>query len=217
MKSMYVRDIFSESQIRESGFDSRTSRTLSREASELDEEARKYLEPTLNSQDKLSLTAAAFMAGSPLGFFGLGMTFFFCEEMDHRRRAEYLLNKGFNDHQQAAFNAIAFRAALIDANDRKTKTNVIPFELTGVDRIRNPKPRKRAGEKENLGHVDTRRGMRPYFAPSKNLQEATKLIKRKEFLADQIKKLSQMQNYHAVCRLASEVELLDKAIKRLGY
>ncbi len=214
---MYVRDIFSESQIRESGFDSRTSRTLSREASELDEEARKYLEPTLNSQDKLSMTAVAFMAGSPLGFLGLGMTFFFCEEMDHRRRAEYLLNKGFNDHQQAAFNAIAFRAALIDANDRKQAT-VIPIEITGADRLRSTKSGKRFdASKDKVVHMDFRRGRRPYFAPSKNLQEVNRLIKRKDFLADQIKRLSQMQNYHAVCKLTAEVELLDKAIKRLGY
>lgn len=217
MKSMYVRDVYSESAIRESGFDSRTSRTLSREASELDEDARKYLEPTLNSQDKLAMTAAAFMAGSPLGFLGLGMTFFFCDEMDNRRREEYMRNMSFNDHQQAAFNAIAFRAALADANDRKTKASAVPIALTGVDHIRGIKPRKLPSVKDNVVNIYTRRGNRPYFAPSKNLQEANKLIKRKEFLADQIKRLSQAQNYHAVCRLSSEVELLDKAIKRLGY
>ncbi len=217
MKSMYVRDVYSESAIRESGFDSRTSRTLSKEASELDEEARKYLEPTLNSQDKLAMTAAAFMAGSPLGFLGLGMTFFFCDEMDNRRREEYMRNMSFNDHQQFAFNAIAFRAALADANDRKAKASVIPIELTGADHIRGVKPRKLTSVKDNVVNIDTRRGNRPYFAPSKNLREANKLIKRKEFLADQIKRLSQSQNYHAVCRLAAEVELLDKAIKRLGY
>jgi hypothetical protein len=217
MKSMYVRDVYSESAIRESGFDSRTSRTLSREASQLDEEARKYLEPTLNSQDKLAMTAAAFMAGSPLGFLGLGITFFFCDEMDHRRREEYLRNMSFNDHQQFAFNAIAFRAALAEANDLKAKTNVIPIELAVPEKLRTTKSRKPLTGKDNVVQMDTRRGGRPYFAPSKNLQEATKLIKRKEFLADQIKRLSQSQNYHAVCRLASEVELLDKAIKRLGY
>ncbi|MBX9879762.1 MAG: hypothetical protein K2Y22_14995 [Candidatus Obscuribacterales bacterium] len=214
MKSMYVRDVYSESAIRESGFDSRTSRTLSKEASELDEEARKYLEPTLNSQDKLAMTAAAFIAGSPLGFLGLGMTFFFCDEMDNRRREEYMRNMSFNDHQQFAFNAIAFRAALADA---KAKASAIPIELTGADRLVSIKPRKLTLVKDNVVNIDTRRGNRPYFAPSKNLREANKLIKRKEFLADQIKRLSQTQNYHAVCRLASEVELLDKAIKRLGY
>lgn len=218
MKSMYVRDIYSESTLRESGFDSRTSRTLSREAAELDKETQQLLEPTLNSQDKLSMTMAAFMAGSPLMFLGLGATFFFCDEMDHRRRAEYLRNVSFNDHQQAAFNAIAFRAALAEADDRKTNVAVIPIALTGAERIIKTKSAKRfnAG-KDKVANIDSRRGGRPYFAPSKNLQEATRLIKRKEFLADQIKRLSQMQNYHAVCRLASEVELLDKAIKRLGY
>jgi len=216
MKSM---DVFSERMMRESGFDARASRTLSREATDLDKESQLLspeLQPTLNSQDKLAMTAAAFMAGSPLMFLGLGATFFFCDEMDHRRREEYLRNMSFNDHQQFAFNAIAFRAALAERNNLRQST--IPVELTAVDKIKDVKLGKRAkSNKDNVVSLDTRRGKRPYFAPNKNWQEANRLIKRKEYIADQIKRFSQMQNYHLVCKLASEVELLDKAIRRLGY
>lgn len=215
MKSM---DVFSERMMRESGFDARTSRTLSREATDLDKESQLLppeLQPTLNSQDKLAMTAAAFMAGSPLMFLGLGATFFFCDEMDHQRKEEYLRNMSFNDHQQFAFNAIAFRAALAERN--KLRQSTIPVELTAADKITDVKLGKPAKRDGKVISLDTRRGKRPYFAPNKSWQEAKRLIKRKEYIADQIKRFSQMQNYSLVCKLASEVELLDKAIRRLGY
>lgn len=51
---------------------------------------------------------------------------------------------------------------------------------------------------------------------SKRENDASKLIKQKMALQDHLEKLNGEQSYHLYCRVSAQIELLDKALKKLG-
>jgi hypothetical protein len=222
-------DLFSEKAARDSGFDSNVTKAFLKESDDL--EKREYAKhpllhgqrQTLNTNDKMGLACAGLIVGSPLFLLGLGGTFAFCDQMDFNEQQKQL-----GLVKQRNFNRLAYQHAAINAE--REKLSRIPEFKPGeiilpvnneIASDKNRKPEKLGGKiggQIGLDQVlfsDNRRNNRMVFR-GKNWLEAHKLLKLKTILEDQIKILSQKQDYHTVCKLSSELELLDKALKRLG-
>lgn len=220
-------DLFSEKAARDSGFDSNVTKAFLKESDDLEkrEHAKHPLlssqRQTLNTNDKMGLACAGLVVGSPLLLLGLGGTFAFCDQMDFNREQRELKLV-----QQRNFNRLAYQHAAVNAEREKLSRipelrpgeiimPVTTNEFTGE----NKRPEKLGGQLgtrlDQMLFSDNRRNRRIFFQ-GKNWLEAHKLLKLKTILEDQIKLLSQKQDYHTVCKLSSELELLDKALKRLG-
>lgn len=214
-------DLFSEKAARDSGFDSNVTKAFLKESDDLEkrEHAKHPLmhgqRQTLSTDDKMGLTYAGLIVGSPLFFLGLVGTSAFCDQMDFNQQQKQL-----GIVKQRDFNRLAYQHAAINAE--RDKSSRIPELRPGeiIMPVNNEivSGKNRKPEKLGLDQVlfsDNSRNRRIVFR-GKNWLEAHKLSKLKTILEDQIKILSQKQDYHTVCKLSSELELLDKALKRLG-
>lgn len=219
-------DLFSEKLMRDSRMDSRAA--LSKEADHLERSEKKegakgmvqLDRQTLTSHDKAGLTCAGLIAGSPLML--LGLTFAVCDQMDFLRHNDRL--KILQEQEMRALalhNALALRQAcekskIARVPDIKDANGLMPFDVTDPEAALKKK-RKPSLERARMILAGTERStLRSVFYTEKNSREAKKLLKLKEFVQKQIELMSRRQDYHAVCKLSSQLELLDKALKRLG-
>jgi hypothetical protein len=223
-------DLYSEKALRESSLDRNVSKSFSKEASDLDKSGKlKELavglplsKETLSASDKTGLSCASFIIGSPFLMIGLGGALAMCDEMDFKQRNKDLKALQEQSDRRLGLTAAAALAAgqikgdkTFTAMDIRNTLPIIPVEVTEPDLA---KKKKRKPADNQVTFSDSRDfWKRPFMVMTGNWMEANKLLKLKKLLADQIKRLSRRQDYHTVCKLAAELELLDKQLSKLGY
>jgi hypothetical protein len=90
------------------------------------------------------------------------------------------------------------------------------FNLEEIERrsIRGSKARPDAGTQ--LIFADARRNRAAFLSTGRRWVEASKLVKQKQSLKEQLEKFSNGHNFNLISKLAAKIELLDKALKKLG-
>lgn len=207
-------DLYIEKQACDRSIDAQSSRALSREVNDLSRAESLAHRQSLNLKDKSALASAGILIGSPLLLIGLGATFAACDEMDFRRR-----DRLFNDEKSNAGGRLLRKAQScepgLDATAVTEARAPLALMLTDISGLR-----KRRGGSARPGEgifAAERKLSRSFVVPGKSFSEVDKLIKRKQFLKDQMERLHGKGNQlGAVGRLMSQLEHLDKLLKRMG-
>jgi len=212
---MRAMDLFMEKQAIDRSQDTGSSRALSREVNDLCRMDARTQRHTLDMKDKAALASAGILVGCPLVLLGLGASFAVSDEMDFRRREKELAGQGQGDGKQALKQA-ALRADELDA--ARALEGKMPLAVTVMDLTNLKRPGKKKGRRE----IDTKNAMldgrqeRSHVSLSRSWLEASKLVKRKQFLLDQIERVNKGNSLSAVSNLLSQIERLDKALKKMG-
>lgn len=213
---MRALDLFVERQVIDRSIDCQAKTTLSREANEANCRDHLVLGSGFTPQDKVAIASASIMLGSPFLLFGLGTTFAIIDECDFQRQ-----NRQMKTGWLGGARPFGARKA-ITSSDELEKTRslelTIPMKLVSSDvstqsTRKSKKPLSRFGDAPQIGI----KGVNKLFAPpAKSWLEASKLVKRKQTLLDQMERINHGQNFSAVSRLLSQIEVLDKALKQMG-
>jgi len=217
MKSL---DLFMEKQCSDRRFSVLTSstggRSLSREITDLDIKERIGRHQTLSTSDKMMMGCASMALGSPFMLLGLGTAMAFMDDIDWRNQQEELRRL---DQEFGADPKRFSKLQLLSELERRKRLNgdkkisSIPLDI--VPRRRKAK-KGRGGSDFSASRDGERNFLRPYFSSGKNWLEASRILKRKQFLEDQIQKHQGQLDYPTACRISSKIELLNKALKQLG-
>ncbi|HEY9868175.1 MAG TPA: hypothetical protein V6D08_03125 [Candidatus Obscuribacterales bacterium] len=206
-------DLFIEKQATDGAVDMGASRAFSREANELLLQEGAGREQTLTARDKLALTTASMIVGSPFVLFGLGATFALFDELDFRRE---LRERGaLNPQTNVLRKSLDLKLEKDKAQEFSPEASLalLAMDLEGA---RGRKGRKARRPRPDQALFSDSRMNRQFLAPSRTWQEVSKLAKRKQFLLDEIERVNKGQQLSLVSNLLSQIERLDKALKRLG-
>jgi len=207
-----------EKQLGGSGNDS-ASRLFSREASDLELHDRMLVEQKTHvGRDKVSMATASLVLGSPFMMFGLGVALF--EEFGAIKAGKQL--QALQAQRQRLFAPIK-GAEIVEQKSIMgfgRQAHRMPlstlFNLDEIERraTRGSKVRPDAGVQ--LVFTDAHRNRAAFLSSGRRWVEASKLVKQKQSLKDQLEKLNNGRNFGLITKLASKIELLDKALKKLG-
>lgn len=205
-------DLFTERVLRDK-FDENSSRAFSKEATSLDL-IKLHQKHSQSGRDKVNFATASLVLGSPFMILGLGISLFdeigaikagrkLSEIQDTRRRLSSI-QKGENelDLQMRRGNRETRLSSVVSFSDLDQK---IARRIRLSDK-----------KKDQAIFADKRRNVRPFLTIGKNWLETSRLLKRKQFLQDQIERLNNGKNCNLVSSLFAKLELLNKALKMLG-
>lgn len=206
-------DLFMERQVRDGGNDVATSRALSREINDLERNRLSAASSTMNARDRVSFASASLVLGPQFMIFGLGAALM--EEFSAIKQEKQLMEL------QRQQRGLKFRRPGEKSEDEQLKT-LPDFKSSlaglGADMFGQRITGKRLTPKDKdqkLG-FEKFRNMRPYLSVGKDWLDVRRLVKRKQFLLDQLERMNNRGHLSAVSALLAKVELLDKALKRLG-
>jgi hypothetical protein len=207
-------DLFIEKQACDRSMDAGASRALSREVDDLCQKEGLDRKQILSGQDKLGLTAAGLLVGSPFMLFGLGVTFAMFDEMDFRRdlraREELLarrnpLRKGDDDDETKKDKLKPFKPEI--------SASLLAMDLQSGKTLRDKQVKRPKSDQAVFS--DSKRN-KPFLSASHDWLKVNKLAKRKQFLLEEIERVNKGQQLSLVSNLLTQIEVLDKALKRLG-
>ena len=209
-------DVFMEKQLCDRTVDSSANRAMSREVNDLCRKERALPPQTLNLKDKATLASAGLLIGSPLMLFGLGATFAFCDDMDYRQRIKGL--DGLDPNRERVSLRKGAQAAEPADGLKAMEAKLTPLALLSLDlgQKRRPSAKKSRWDMHERNSGSNRPNDRQFLASSSSWLEASKLVKKKQFLLDSIERVNKGNQLSTVSRLLSQIEVLDKALKRMG-
>lgn len=185
---------------------------------ELTEKEREEQEMKGVSRDQIAL--ASIMFGSPLMLFGMGATFAAYDECHAVNAAQNKLS-GMNGRRyiQAGKKFGHEKKAAAEIRTLSGKASLsMPVEGTAASAQSRKKADERfetmvRGEKQQAGA-----GARGEPLPRKAVDviKASKLMKEKSFLTDQLEKMRGHESLSVVSSIVSRIEVLDKTLKRMG-
>lgn len=194
------------------GFDFMTSRALSRD---VDNVLRNHFEQKQRMQVSMNYFAIAcpIMPGFLLGAFMLLDKLGGMYDKDKVQAHEFV-------REQTAASQAMYIAALREKEAIERKQNgglaaTLPLEgmpAVGKDKLKTPK--KKSNEILAEGK-QTERINGPRLL-SKEQTDPSRIVKKKAALEAHLEILNQEQDFAGTCRVASQIELLDKALKKLG-
>jgi hypothetical protein len=174
----------------------------------------------LQQSQRVSAMANYFAMANPimpLAFLG---AFFMLGKMDDSYQGPY--ERQLAEYQRAQQTQALYLCALKQKQEAERK----PFSVCSsraIDGIigpgrEMPMPVERKAKKENSLLFEGKRseqiaGPRLLARPQ---SEASKLVKAKSVLESESDKLGKQQDYHSVCRVSSRIDMIDKALKRMG-
>jgi len=194
--------------------DAGASRAFSREVDDLCHKGGQDRKQILSGQDKLGLTAAGILVGSPFMLFGLGATFAVFDELDFRRelkaRDDLLarrnpLRKGDEDDETKKDKVRPLKPEI--------SLSLLAMDLEAGKTLRDKKPKRQRSDQAVFS--DSKKN-RQFLSASRDWLKVDKLAKRKQFLLDEIERVNKGQQLSLVSKLLSQIELLDRTLKRLG-
>ena len=193
--------------------DAGASRAFSREVDDLCHKEGLDRKQTLSGRDKLGLTAAGLLVGSPFMLLGLGATFALFDEMDFRRE--------LRDREELTRRLNPLRKGDEDETKKeKVKTlkpeislSLLAMELESGKTLKEKQNRR--AKSDQAVFSDSKRN-RPFLSASRDWLKVDKLAKRKQFLLEEIERVNKGQKLSLVSNLLTQIEVLDRTLKRLG-
>lgn len=206
-------DLFIEKQATDGAVDMCASRAFVREANELLWQEGLGCEQTLTTRDKLALTTASMIVGSPFVLFGLGATFALFDELDVKRE----LNEcaALNPQTNVLRKSVDLKLEKDKSQEFSPEASLALLAMD-LENARDRKGKKAPRPRPDQALFSDSRRNRQFLAPGRTWQEAGKLARRKQFLLDEIERVNRGQQLCLVSNLLSQIERLDKALKRLG-
>lgn len=222
-------DLFSEKRLTDNGLDKQASAALDREYDDIAMDGRDCQKERFESKssglsmkDKTSIASVSILLGSHFLLFALAAI----NTFDSRK------NKMLTAEQENSLRGIAMARMLkgkenqaLNSSDKITKISI----KTEQDIKPNDKPiKKKRRKKGSLEQSDNSSNQVVFSDHKDNMSklfpkngkfswlEASKLIQRREFLKTHIERLNGKADYHHIVKLTSEMELLDKALKKMG-
>ncbi len=205
-------DLFIEKQVCDRSVDAGAGRALSREVDDLCLKQGLDRKQTLTGQDKLGLTAAGILVGSPLMLLGLGATFAMFDDMDFRR--------GLRDREGLDPRRNQLRKGIEKETD-KDKFKVLKPEISlsllamNLESGKSIKDKQKKRPRADQAVFTDSRKNKSLLA-SQDWLKVNKLAKRKQFLLEEIERVNKGQQLSLVSNLLTQIEILDKTLKRLG-
>jgi hypothetical protein len=233
-------DLFSEKVLKDNSSDIASSKKLSQEAGKL-EEGNPGGMKDLTSADKSALASVSLWVGIPFLTCLLGTTISMFENKAFGKKDK---DKEIDPRQAGmalvAADSLAKKKKLSNRESLGLRENIIDLkpmvDWSSVEDVRKKARKNRKGKFSTLENTardntitlgdDTKSGdntlaggkVQGKFMDRRRTQmEVDKLLKRRQFLKDQMERLCQREEYAAVCKLASEIEKLDKSLSRLGF
>jgi hypothetical protein len=228
-------DLFSEKVLKDNSSDVASSKKLSQEAGKLEEGNPGGIKD-LTTSDKTALASVSLWVGIPFLTCLLGTTISIFENKGLGQKDK---NKDIDPRQAGlalvAADSLAKKRKLGARESLGLKENIIDLkpmiDWSSVEDVRKKSKKNRKGkfntiESASLSVDGTKSGdstlanekVQGKFMDRRRTQmEVDKLLKRRQFLKDQMERLCRREEYAAVCKLASEIEKLDKSLSRLGF
>lgn len=211
-------DLFSEKQLSDRMNDA-SSREFLKDSNSGNSPSKAQIAHAEISRDKVSMATASLVLGSPFMMFGLGVAFM--EELGLIKSS-----KQFQALQSERRRLFTPRQSFEIAEQKITSKNFIRrgaemslgvmFTLDEIEQRAARGRRARTGDRTQAVFSDMSRNRTVFLSPERGWLKASKLVKEKESLKNQLEKLNNGQNFNLITRLAAKIELLDKALKKLG-
>jgi len=204
-------DGFLEKPVKDSGFDFLTSRALSRE---IDTALRSHFE----QKQRMSVATNYFALACPIMPTFLLGAFMLLDKLDNMYDPQTIKAHEFVREQQANSQAMYIAAMRQKMEAEKSKGGLAcsrPLEglpPVGADKMKAPK--KKSAEILPQGKSSER--LSGPVLLSKAQTDAHKIVKKKMALEAHLDKMNKEQDFAGVCKVSSQIELLDKALKKLG-
>ena len=207
---MKAFEAYLERSAHDGGFDLLASRSLSREVNTA-------IPSQFAERQRLTVAANYFALACPIlpvGLLGvfmlLGKLDCSSEEGDPKAVTAQDIARERTEHAQQMY----LMAMKQKQEMEKRKTPLAcsrPVEVLG----RTDKTKKRKDAEWQLEGKHSQRINGPNLL-SRTQNDASKLVKQKMALEEHLEKLSGEQDYHSYCRVSAQIELLDKALRKLG-
>jgi len=218
-KKMRALDLFVERQACDRSIDSRASRSLSREVNDISMRERLEQAKTLSTHDKLSLASASLALGSPFFLLGMGATFAIFDECDARRQREIMHGSGHGHKRPLNASEDMSMVKPLAASGMKEIAAGATFLSLDLSAGRFLPDRKGIGPKRRDQAVFSDRRQRAngrFLVEGSGWLKAGQLLKQKFFLMGAVEKSSGREPFSLIAGLIAQIEILDKALKRLG-
>lgn len=182
----------------------------------------------MQAQDQMALTSILFC--NPLMLLGMGATFAFMDQAHGAKTAKMTdaLNQKFDGKKanaramQGSASELSHKAALIAQYTRPVEVRDVA-QMNGTAGLasaaaereelkKRKEMKKRASDSANAKRQETKVSM----PADRYSMSAKKLMKTKRLLEDEIEKMRGKASLEEVSRLYAQVEVLDKALKRLA-
>lgn len=203
-------DGFLEKPVNDKGFDFLSSRAMSRE---IDTVLRKHFD----EKQKMSVATNYFALACPIMPTFLLGAFMLLDKLDNMYDKQTIKAHEFVREQRANSQAL-YIAAMREKMEIEAKKNGLACSrpLEGLGPIKDSKKTKKKKESElNFNGKPSERLGGPVLL-SKAQTDVHKIVKKKMALEAHLDKVSQEQDFGAVCRVSARIELLEKALKKLG-
>jgi hypothetical protein len=201
-----------DSSLRDKGFDAQVSRNLSRDVDQT-------LRTQFGERQKLTVASNYFALACPIMPVGLLGAFMILDKLGGlsdepgKTRAHELVKERGEAAQELYLAAIKQKQDAVEKSKLSISRQV--ETLTPITDKRNGSKPKRKDVALMLDGKRSERITGPVLL-KREQQDIGKLVKEKMALQAHLEKLSELQDYHSVCRVSAQLDLLEKALKKLG-
>lgn len=212
MQKAKALDGFLEKPAKDIGFDYLASRSLSRE---IDDVLRNHFE----QKQRMSVTMNYFAIACPIMPTFLLGAFVLLDKLDNIYDKDAIKADQFVRERTAQSQALYLAAMKQKMEAEKTKNGLAcsrPIDglpPVGKDKLNTTK--KKSVEILTETRPTERMGG-PVLLTKAQQQETSKLVKKKMALESHLEQMNQEQDFAGVCRVSSQIALLDKQLKQLG-
>lgn len=215
---MKALDGFLDRRANDGGFDLLTSRVLSRESNfELDLRYR----ITDSRKPGVAVASNYFALACPILPIGLLAAFMFLDKLDSLYEGNRFAHEDLESRRRAdltrAMYVSAMREKLEIEKKKKGLGDPPPLQSEPPKAGAEVKAARKRKEQQTMVSSKSDEGFKgQMFFGRGNQGEVGRAVKQKMRLEEHLEKVNKEQDYSAVCRLSSRIELLDKALKRMG-
>jgi hypothetical protein len=212
-------DSFPDRQSRDNGFDMQASRSLSRDVD------TPFRIGRINSNERQSLSVATnyFALACPIMPIGLLGAFLFLEKMGALYDGPKELEAEQTTRERGELSQALYIAAMKQKIEAERKKNLDAADdllcsrpVEGLMPMGVGKHKRKTKEAALLLSGKSSERVNGPVMLSKPQQDIGKIVKQKLQLQSHLEKLCQEQDFGAVCRVSSKLDLLTKALKKLG-
>lgn len=211
---MKAFDAYIDKQSRDGGFDLFANRTLSRDV-------ENTIRSQFNERQRMSVASNYFAICCPIMPLGLLGVFFLFDKFQPKT-AEEVIATQVKAHQLARQQDNLAQSLYIAAMKQKRESEekkaglqcsrpidgLMPFD-------ENKEKRKKPENAWMQSGKQTDRIAGPQLL-SRPQQDVAPIVKKKLALESHLAEINKEQDYHATCRVSARIELLEKALKKMG-
>lgn len=218
---MRPMDLFVERGAGDRSCDFQSSRALSREIDGMT--VREWMErsKSLSTNDKMSIASASIMLGSPFFLLSLGATFAIVDECDNNR-IENELNRRYrwslpgSRAVEPLSSSGTLESKLLSNWMAPGAAFALDYQSSGTA---NKKRKSEAGlpsDQAVFSAQYSRNCQNSEVVEEKSWLKASKVLKQKFFLEDELERVNGQADFSLVAAIVSQIEKLDKELARLG-